>query len=389
MADATDKERNPKTTLQTSSSLPSPREPLRLIAAIDWDVNDDDDVVVPRFWIRRLRVNANKVTRRVTGLALRQELECYIRRQNIDSSKAINNIENWTIQLYDPELSTYVTVADDQTDVLKRFGARVRMRIQVSSSTTNFGKERLALQGRYYANDFVNGRMTITMCDVDADDGHLTVDQGDEGRNPKHCKEIFIQQDPNQSETGVSVWDGAILMVRFLEQHASYVNDQHVVELGAGCGLVGIAAAALGAKNVRMTDLDYCMPLLRQNIGSNRHLWPSETNVDACPCDWFLPPPERIVGPHSPPVDLLIAADCVWLEELVEPFLSTLEAISHAHKKAQILLTYQRRGKATDQAFWDGLRKRFRRVEVLSDVDERADHDLYIPPVLKVISCQR
>lgn len=42
------------------------------------------------------------------------------------------------------------------------------------------------------------------------------------------------------------------------------------------------------------------------------------------PCDWAAPDLSLLTAPYG----LVVAADCTWLQELVEPFVSTLEAVT-------------------------------------------------------------
>lgn len=42
-------------------------------------------------------------------------------------------------------------------------------------------------------------------------------------------------------------------------------------------------------------------------------------------CDWTAP---RLSADLLPPYGLVVAADCVWLEHLVQPFVATLERVA-------------------------------------------------------------
>ena len=55
-----------------------------------------------------------------------------------------------------------------------------------------------------------------------------------------------------EGDTGVVVWDAAIVLSKYLELIAGEVAGGVCCELGAGTGAVGLCAAALGCHQVRL-----------------------------------------------------------------------------------------------------------------------------------------
>jgi hypothetical protein len=58
--------------------------------------------------------------------------------------------------------------------------------------------------------------------------------------------------------------------------------------------------------------------------------------------------------------DVILIADCVWVQELVQPLLVTLEKLLDGRSRpVQVLISYQRRGKAAHEDFWSGIHSLF------------------------------
>lgn len=119
-----------------------------------------------------------------------------------------------------------------------------------------------------------------------------------------------------ENGTGSSVWDGAVVLARFLETHPRLITGKRVLELGAGTGFGGLCAAALGAATVTLTDISACLPLLRENAAGAR-------GVTAAALDWTEPVPSWARA------DVVLAADCLLpaLDFLFAPLATTLAAL--------------------------------------------------------------
>lgn len=234
---------------------------------------------------------------------------------------------------------------------------------------------------------------------------------------------------PSLLSSGCCVWDAAVVLLRFLEEELGDLLGPRaraglaplVVELGAGRGLVGLGAAAiltaLAAQgdtpedatglprrhscHILLTDLAYCLANLRAAVALNKHFavtlpslgapqTPGEclgsmdapegvgeegprAGISVEALDWFCPEKCTAWGPDGGPplrTSLVVAADVLWLKELVEPFVRTLaffagsaagsqpENIDQGHVTTErgqaplIIVAHQTRSASVDSIFF-------------------------------------
>jgi len=138
----------------------------------------------------------------------------------------------------------------------------------------------------------------------------------------------------------------------------------NVLELGSGTGFVGLVAGYLGAR-VCITDQASLIPIMERNILLNR----LQSNVTAAELDWSRPLP----GDLQPP-DIVLAADCVYLEATFPLLVSTLVALvpPPPERAPEVLLSYKKRRKA-DKRFFAMLKLYFTwSILQVEDDDDRA-----------------
>ena len=141
-----------------------------------------------------------------------------------------------------------------------------------------------------------------------------------------------------------------------------HLKGLNVLELGAGaCGVGAIAAAAAGASSSLATDTQAVLPVLRQNIHTARELLKAHALPDlpVHPSD-SLGTAEFLWGSaHStyadsmaaqPPPQVILGADIVYYEELIDPLLHALKwlctpggGVPLGHGAPLVVLTYVQR----------------------------------------------
>ena len=173
-------------------------------------------------------------------------------------------------------------------------------------------------------------------------------------------RDLTILQSPGlltskreRGTTGAVVWKITPLFAEWITQDDNILfqtsvlrKDSQVIELG--CGISGINAIMLSRKVGRyvVSDQDYVLKLLKSNIKNNKtqerkspqsksrkQARPNprlETNIEAVALDWESSLVSNLsteTGKGSidmtHPLDAIIACDCIYNENLIEPFVRT------------------------------------------------------------------
>jgi predicted nicotinamide N-methyase len=158
------------------------------------------------------------------------------------------------------------------------------------------------------------------------------------GAEARRAVTIALETSEEDELEGSIVWDSAIVLARLLLDEAKFhpkffAPPRRFLELGAGCGLAGIAAALRGAA-VTLTDIAGVLPRLRRNVEVNRHLLAEAeggaATLDVAELDWT-----RLAGALADPAatvrapyDVILLADCVYQADIVEPLVDALIALS-------------------------------------------------------------
>lgn len=177
---------------------------------------------------------------------------------------------------------------------------------------------------------------------------------------------LSVLTDPREG-CGGHLWQAALELCAHLDTHPAWAERDfrglRVLELGAGTGLAGMYAARRGAQ-VLCTDLAAMLPVLRQNIELNFAPGSAIAAAEYC---WGTD-----AGRLGGPFDVVLAADCVYIEAAFEPLLASLDALV-LPGRTTLLLSYQHRRKA-ESAFFRRLWRLFTLVPELSRHGPRPAH---------------
>ena len=170
-------------------------------------------------------------------------------------------------------------------------------------------------------------------------------------------------------DTGESIarhlWDGSLALTAYLDRvvalrsvHEAPLLEKvlssatykklNVLELGCGCGVVGIGLAqTVPDCDVLLTDLPEVDELVERNIEAANPAMSS--NIDFAPLDWEAPLPPKIA---SRTFGLILVAECIYNTESIPLLVSTLERLIQRSPRAVILISTKIRHES-ESMFWD------------------------------------
>eukprot|EP01100_Stratorugosa_tubuloviscum_P010202 TRINITY_DN435_c0_g1_i1.p1 TRINITY_DN435_c0_g1~~TRINITY_DN435_c0_g1_i1.p1 ORF type:complete len:343 (+),score=143.25 TRINITY_DN435_c0_g1_i1:89-1117(+) len=147
-------------------------------------------------------------------------------------------------------------------------------------------------------------------------------------KNKKNKKTIFKIQQTSYSNVGLAwkVWDSSIIFSRWLWANQHILVQKKVLEVGSGCGLVGMVTSMFCEK---ITLTDYTQQILdniQHNINLNQTLI-NKNNITLSLLDWCTFSPTNLPQGIESKYDVIIGTDVVFHLALAKLLISVIAAL--------------------------------------------------------------
>lgn len=180
--------------------------------------------------------------------------------------------------------------------------------------------------------------------------------------------QLTLYEPPMTSDNlGLKTWASSYLLAKqlcSLRQHIpDLATDAAILELGAGTGLVGMAAALVFRRHTILTDLPEIVPNLEQNAGSNSEVISSRGgSVSAAVLDWTRPDELELDSfdgsPNSFP--LIVVADPIYSSDHPRMLVDAIKCHLSIDESARLVIELPLREAYVDER--QDLRDRLARI---------------------------
>ncbi len=109
----------------------------------------------------------------------------------------------------------------------------------------------------------------------------------------------------------------------------------NVIELGCGCGMVGIGLAqSVPNCNVILTDMPEAEEIATRNISCMNPATGSNATFEAL--DWEFPPPQSV---RNRAFDIILVSECTYNSDTIPALVQTLSTLNKLSPKASVLIS--------------------------------------------------
>lgn len=150
-----------------------------------------------------------------------------------------------------------------------------------------------------------------------------------------------VEERPGHLQTGIILWPGASALAHYLCAEEFDGDWRHVLELGAGCGLSGLCAAAIldqrgNGGSVLFTDRDWTsLKVIKDSAAENRF---AAVKVRRKVLLWTEDEDAGEPFPRLTECDLALGSDLIYSTETARALFHTLRRIMPAHGRWRFIL---------------------------------------------------